>query len=260
MEISTMSAARPAVPPNPTPLASACHPPKQIDEASSLASATRRIDRFVEWLRWPLAISAAAFTPLLIWSLIRLSGSIISSPSLSLIPFALGGLGFIIAWRRWLGFSRLGSLLITLEHEMTHALFAFLTGHSILGFRATLGRGAEVRLSGRGNWMITAAPYFFPTAAILLFLMAYFFPFASLPWQSLMLGVAMAYHVISTRREIYRDRVDLRLLGPLFCWMFLPAANLAVLGLLISFAHSGGEGVSTWLSHLLEPFHCAKIL
>lgn len=255
MEIPYMSAARPVASAKRTPPVTACRPPQQFDEASSFVSPARRVDRLVEWLKWPSAILAAAFTPLLIWSLIRLSGSIISSPSLSLVPFAVGGFGFIAIWRRWLAASRLGSLLITLEHELTHALFAFLTGHSILSFRATLGRGAEVRFSGKGNWLITAAPYFFPTAAILLFLLAYFFPFGSLPWQSLMLGVALAYHLISTRREIYCDRIDMKLLGPLFCWTFLPAANLAVLGVLVSFAHSGGEGVTAWLSHLLEPIY-----
>lgn len=236
---------------------SAYLPPKRMKEADCFSLTIGRIDRFVQWLRWPLAVSAAVVTPLLIWSLIRLSGSIVANPSLSLLPFALGVLGFLIIWHRWLSSGRLGSLLITLEHELTHATFAVLTGHSLLSFRAALGRGAEMRFSGRGNWMITAAPYFFPTAAIVLLVFSYLLPFGSLPWQSLMLGVALAYHVVSTWREIDRDRIDLKLLGPVFCWMFLPAANLAVLGLMISFAYSGGNGVFVWLSHILEPIYNA---
>ena len=63
----------------------------------------------------------------------------------------------------------------------------------------------------------------------------------------------MAYHLISTRREVHRDQTDLRLLGPAFCWMFLPAANMAVIGLLVSFAHLGGDGPAVWWAGLREP-------
>ena len=105
----------------------------------------------------------------------------IVAPSFSLLPFAGGALAFALMWRRWLGRGRWGRFLIALEHESTHALFALLTFHPIVGFRASLGRGGEVRFIGRGNWLITAAPYFFPTAAVLLFVVAFFLP-ASLAW------------------------------------------------------------------------------
>jgi hypothetical protein len=210
-------------------------------------------DHFVQSFKWPLAVCSAVATPLLLWSLFRLAACIVTGPTFGLLAFALGILGFFLFWRRWLGASRVGAALISLEREFTRALFALVTGHSILGFRATLGRGAEVRFSGRGNWIISVAPFFFPTAAIFLFLMAFFLPFASMPWQSLMLGVALGFQAISRRREIFRDQNDLRPLGPLFCWMFLPAANLAVMGLLVSFAYAGITGVSMWLWHLFEP-------
>jgi len=165
--------------------------------------------------------------------------------------------GFAVLWSRWLGKSKLGSFLITLEHELTHAMFALLTLHPIVGFRASLRRGGHVRFAGKGNWLIVSAPYFFPSAAILLFLLAYFLPFASLPWQSLLLGVALTYHVVSTLRETHRDQQDLGLLGNTFCWMFLPAANLAVMGLLVSFAHTGTDGLTQWLVDVRQPIELA---
>lgn len=237
--------------------ASTAHQPTGSSSASPIKKTATRIDRFVELFKWPSAVVASVATPFLAWSLVRLALRILSEPTFSLIPLAAGAFAFWTLWRRWLGKSRFGSALITLEHELTHAAFAVLTFHRIVGFRATLGRGGEIRFAGKGNWLILAAPYFFPSAAILLFLVAYFLPFASLPWQSLLLGVALAYHVVSTIRETHRDQSDLKLLGPTFCWMFLPAANLAVVGLLISFAHLGTEGVSDWLASTREPIQVA---
>ncbi|MFO0939426.1 MAG: hypothetical protein U0930_01530 [Pirellulales bacterium] len=211
-----------------------------------------RIDKFLQWLKWPAAIVALLLTPLVLWALGRLLGTIVMSPSFSLIPFIAGMIGFAFLWRKWLGQSRWGSFLITLEHESTHALFALLTWHSIVGFRASLGQGGEVRFAGKGNWLITASPYFFPTAAILFFLIAFFLPFAALPWQSFLLGVAVAYHGISTYRETHRDQSDLKLLGKSFCWSFLPAANIVVIGVLLAFSYAGNDGVRSWFGFAQE--------
>jgi Peptidase M50B-like len=215
---------------------------------------SERIDKLVNWLKWPAAMVAVVVSPLFAWALFKTLMLVITSPTFSLIPFGSGIVAFLFLWRRWLRHSRWGSFVITLEHESTHALFALLTGHPIIGFKASLGQGGEVRFSGAGNWLITVAPYFFPTAAIILFLLAYFLPFAALPWQSFLLGVALAYHIVSTLRETHRDQSDLHSLGRTFCWLFIPAANLAVVGLLIAFSHSGSAGMQYWVESVRMPF------
>ncbi len=214
-----------------------------------------RIDQVINLLKWPAAFSAALITPLLAWALLRLIVRVATSP-LGLIPFLLGTGLFFLVWKRFLRDSRLGKLLITFEHESTHALFALLSGHRITGFQATQGRG-QVRFHGGGNWLISVAPYFFPTLALLLFLFAYLLPFPGLPWQSFLLGVALGYHLVSTIHETHRDQSDLKDLGLAFCAFFLPAANLAVVGLLISFAHGGSAGTNQWFYSIWEPIHYA---
>lgn len=204
------------------------------------------------FLKWPMAWLGLMAAPLFLWSLLLLSLRVLWSP-FNLLPFIAGTFAFVFLWRRWLRQSRFGRFLITLEHEITHGIFAWLTLHRIVGFRASLGRGGEIRFTGRGNWLITVAPYFFPTLALLLFLIAYILPFPGLPWQSFLLGVALGYHIVSTYRETHRDQSDIQQLGTLFCWMFLPAANLAVIGLLISFAHQGQTGTSLWLHDVWQP-------
>lgn len=211
-----------------------------------------RIDLVVSACKWPAAWAALILTPLLVWSLLRLTLRVLGSP-VGLFPFAVGAAVFILVWRRWLGSTRIGKFAIRLEHESTHALFALLTMHRIVGFWASLDEGGQVRFEGRGNWLVTVAPYFFPTAALLLFAVAFFLPFPGLPWPSVLLGVALGYHIVSTYRETHRDQTDIQELGQLFCWFFLPAANLAVVGLLISFAHNGSEGMSAWFRDIMEP-------
>jgi len=204
-------------------------------------------DRLINRLKWLVAGVAALVTPLLVWSMLQVLWRGVVTPG-PLLPFVAGCGLFIVMWRRWLGRSRIGRWAITLEHESTHALFAMLTGHRIVGFRTSLGRGGEVRFTGEGNWLIVAAPYFFPTAAVLLFLLAYLLPFPGLPWQSFLLGVALGYHIVSTYRETHKDQSDIQHLGVMFCWLFLPAANLAVIGALTAFAHGGSTGLSLWFS------------
>ncbi len=214
-------------------------------------------DRMINPLKWPAALLSAALTPLLGWGLLLLVVRILRAP-LNIVPFAIGGILFIVLWRRWLRTSRIGRFLVTVEHEATHALFALLTGHLILSFHASMGKGGQVSIEGRGNWLIVVAPYFFPTAALLLFVLAFLLPLQGLlPWSGMMLGMALAYHIVSTVRETHKDQTDIQQLGPLFCWLFLPAANLAVVGLLLSFAHAGSGGLRQWLADVAEPLRQA---
>ena len=68
---------------------------------------------------------------------------------------------YVVVW--WCFFRRSRfTLILTLEHEITHALFAIVTFHRVTGLRATAFRGGQVRFVGEGNWLITVAPYFFP--------------------------------------------------------------------------------------------------
>jgi hypothetical protein len=217
-------------------------------------------DRLIAGLKWPMAILAALLILPISWALLRVLSNMLTAPNTSLIPFAAGIIVFAVLWRRWLGRSRWGIFMIKLEHELTHALFALLTGHAIVGFRAALGEGSEVRFAGKGNWLITSAPYFFPTATLVLFLLAFFLPFSALPWQNFLVGIALAYHIVSTWRETHRDQSDLHDLGKIFCWMFLPAANIAVVGLLIAYSHLGSTGASNWLVWLMEPWYYLRSL
>ncbi len=210
------------------------------------------IDFAVEWMKWPVGVTMLCALPLLVWGLLRLMVHVLWQP-LGAVPLIAGILGFLFLWKRWLKQSRIGRWVIALEHELTKAIFAWITGHRIVAIHASADKGGEVRFVGRGNWLITLAPYFFPTAALMLLLLAYLMPISILPWRGFFLGVALGFHIVSTYREMQRDAQDLQAVGSKFCWMFLPTANLAVIGLILAWAHGGSADVKVWVGQVLEP-------
>jgi len=213
----------------------------------------RSVDRWVQRLQWPVAILAVIWMPCLVWAILLLGSRVFLSP-FSTLAFGGGIVLFVFAWRTILRFRTIGPWLMRAEHEATHLLFALMTLHPIVGLSREERQGSYVRFLGSGNWLIQIAPYFFPTAAVFLWLFALMIPFGYfLPWTSIALGIATGFHVVSTIREIRRDHAELQALSWKFCWMFLPTANLLMLGLLVAFSHNGFEGLSEFVGEMLQP-------
>ena len=92
---------------------------------------------------------------------------------------------------------------------------------------------------GKGNWLIYLAPYFFPTLTVPIVIYLLVVHGATPEWVDALLGATMAYHITSTWRETHREQTDLKKVGFIFAFLFLPAANLAFLGAVLAFAHGG---------------------
>ncbi|MCY2974461.1 MAG: hypothetical protein NTW52_07305 [Planctomycetota bacterium] len=263
----------------------------------------RRVDWWIERLKWPVAVAAVLWTPLLIWAWVLLGYRVMDQPFASLW-FAAGVLLFFVSWKSILRYQSLWRWLVRAEHEATHLLFAALTGHPVLNWKpendnnsndpdhndpdnndpnriipkrsdpiysdpqettrkvareshskAASNRSSKmaVEFPSSSNWLIQIAPYFFPTAAGILWIAAIFIPLGFLGWTTIALGLATGFHVTSTIIEIRTDRDELQQLGWRFCWMFLPAANLMVLGCLLSFSQEGFTGIFDFLSDSIQP-------
>lgn len=91
-----------------------------------------------------------------------------------------------------------------IDHELTHALFAWLTFVSVRGILASdgsdagahEGRVGHVLLDG-DNWLILIAPYFLPTASILVLIMVWVLAAEPTILASVLLGVATAWSIVS---------------------------------------------------------------
>jgi hypothetical protein len=75
-------------------------------------------------------------------------------------------------------------------------------------------------------------------------------PFFSGTYAQGIVGVTLAYHLTSTWTETHHAQTDLREAGFLFCWMFLPTANVASLGVMLAAVRSGQFGVLQWFKAL----------
>jgi hypothetical protein len=216
-----------------------------------MGAVSNGVDRLLALLKWPVAIVGLVFLPGLVYSLFFVLRAIAAAPD-RCVPFLLGAGGYVLFWlifirrRRTLGFTA------TLEHELTHALFAWATLHRVVALRATLHSGGHIRYIGRGNWLIAIAPYFFPTLSILVIAVLTWLPGRHVTAGSAILGVTVAYHAISNWSETHRHQSDLREAGLLFCLLFLTAANALVFGLLLSYA-CGLHSITAHLRHVGGP-------
>ena len=209
------------------------------------------IDRLIDWLKWPSAVVALLALPGSVGALLALVKRVLGQP-VPILPFLGGIVVYILLWRFYRRRPIFGSFFSTFEHELTHAVFAWLTFHKVVGMRASSRRGGDVTIVGKGNWLITIAPYYFPTLCLLLGLLLALLPAEHLVWVNALMGATLAYHVTSTRRETHSSQPDLRKVGLPFAWMFLPAANIIALGGVLAFSHAGLAGLGTFLGDVFS--------
>jgi hypothetical protein len=196
-------------------------------------------------LKWPAAIAIAGMTPacaVAFWELLEQAWE-------REIWASSFGMGFGVVSVAWvfLGRLRIVRFWRTMEHELTHVLFAWLTFIRVVELRSTDGTletednsEGHVHLEG-SNWLITISPYFFPTAAAVL--LAATWALASQPTQLAhgLLGAASAFSIVSTWQETHRYQEDLKGVGFGFSWLFLPGANLLCYGMLLAYELGGPD-------------------
>ena len=121
-------------------------------------------------------------------------------------------------------------------HELTHALFAILSGGSVKSFQAS-DRGGRVTVT-KSNFMITLAPYFFPLYTFILILF-WWIAVASgaRPAVTITLvvlsGAAFAFHLMLTFIFLQTDQNDIREEGAVFSYPLIYLFNIAFTGLLM---------------------------
>lgn len=204
------------------------------------------IDTVIDLFRWPYAAVAVAATIPAGGAFLQLIRDIFQEESGLLWQMVAGVAGYVVIWWALLRHTKI-SFFSTLEHELTHALFALLTLHTVTGLRASLRGGGQMTFRGKGNWIITLSPYFFPTAAVLttVVLMLLPEPFASR--AAVLFGVSVGYHVVSTYHETHWNQSDFRKAGLVFTVLILPFTYIFLLGLCISGYAIGAQGCLEYL-------------
>lgn len=199
--------------------------------------------------KWPIALVFATFLPA---SIILLLNEIvwISKGADFFWPLLLGVTIYLLIWFVWIRKSSI-SFLSTLEHEITHCIFAWLTFNRVTGLRATLRAGGHMTFEGSGNWLLTISPYFFPTVTVILLLLDPFLYFLDKFIIQIIIGVSIAYHGTSTWSETNHTQSDLKEAGFFFSFLFLPTANLVSFSFIFANLRDGWNGMVNAKNYLL---------
>ena len=203
------------------------------------------IDNALQLLRWPVALLLPVTIVPTAGACLSLVQSMVFAPG-PILPFSVGLLAYLALWiatiRRWRT-----TWLSTLEHELTHALFALLTFHPVVEIRTTWRSGGQMRYRGKGNWLITLSPYFFPTICMLLLSVLALVPVLFSQTGEVLVGAAFGYHLTSTVRETHAGQSDLREAGYLFSLLVLPGLFLLTHGVVLAWCYGGNVGLAGFL-------------
>lgn len=150
----------------------------------------------------------------------------------------LGALAYITLWSCIARKKIWGSWFSTLEHEFTHALFAWITFHKVVSIRITYKKGGEMSFEGAGNWLITLAPYFFPTFSFLLIFLSLFLDFGT-AFLQFFLGITFAYHIFSSYKECGLHQTDIKDAGIIFSICVIPPISIYCYLLVLGVANIG---------------------
>jgi hypothetical protein len=167
-----------------------------------------------------------------------------------LVPPA--AIAFAVGFFLWLAvFAMLPTPMRTyiLAHELTHALWALLSGAKVHGIKVKEDSG-YVSVSDT-NVFITLAPYFFPLYTVLV-IVAYVFAglFADmrpyyLIWVGLV-GLTWSFHITFTLNTLLVRQSDIQQCGYLFSYVFIYLMNMTGIALWLVAVSSATVG------HLLD--------
>lgn len=204
------------------------------------------INLFLALIKWPLALLMVL---LIVPSWMTIEAMISARFTDYLMMWFV--LPLLIMTVTWLFVPALsGTFLAIMEHELTHMIFAILTGHKPVDLEVKQNKGGHFSFVGKGNWLIALAPYFFPTFAVVVMLSSLIYqvmdrPLPDVYWA--VFGAMTGYHLASTILEIHPAQTDFKSAGYIFTILFLPGMNLIMYGLLIAYACMGWAGVPVFL-------------
>lgn len=201
------------------------------------------IDRLINWMKIPTALLMLLAVPA-VWQSFERYWVIRNQLNLhNLIYFAVG-LAFMLGAR--VVFANRNGCAETMEHELTHTVFALVTLHPVHGVSVEDEGGGSMSFSGGGNWLIALAPYCFPLLAVGMgmFGTAFAEMTGTAPdWIYIGMGCAVGYNLFALAQQIHPEQTDFKVAGYWFTICFLPGANMLMYGALFAFVERGWAGV-----------------
>lgn len=201
------------------------------------------INLFLSIIKWPVALAMMLVVPAAFQTFRRYYVIRDQLNDHNLLYFVIG-IGFFAVVRVFFIIKR--GTAETMEHEMTHSVFAMLTLHPVQHLEISDDGGGNMTFSGRGNWLIAIAPYFFPLTAfaMMLLISAVSRVVGHMPdWAFIGMGTAVCYNICSFAEQLHPRQTDFKVVGYLFTICFLPGANCLTFGTVFAFVERGFDGI-----------------
>jgi hypothetical protein len=140
----------------------------------------------------------------------------------------------------------------TLEHELTHILVALLFFQPPHSLRVNASGSGEAAYRGKGNFLISLAPYYFSPAAIVTALLIFI---AAHSVKPILVGLVVTFlcrHLVNAIGEIISGQYDLAEHGYAFSLSAIAALLVLFDGTIASFALQGESGVGEFYAKSWE--------
>lgn len=123
----------------------------------------------------------------------------------------------------------------TVEHELTHALFAILFMQKVRSIHIERNGDSEIRVDqSQQNWFVGLVPYLFSPTLFTALLIKLSFPVEYQGLPNMFLGAALMFHVIGTIRQFNRLQPDIRSNGMLFSLAMVISVNMIWVGICLA--------------------------
>lgn len=146
------------------------------------------------------------------------------------LSFCTGGIAFSALW--FFLFSKKGYFWSTLEHELTHAIFALIFFKKIHSISASRKKGGLIKIDG-GNAVIALSPYFFPLACMPILLLKGVFPNQYQIFLNFLMGFTYFFHLLNLFKELHLDQSDIISAGYLFSIIIIIFMNIIFLEIIL---------------------------
>lgn len=178
-------------------------------------------------IKWPLAVILIFFYLDIFYYFL---GSFVNFIIGASWTYLIGAILFVFQSIRY------GDKFLTFEHELTHAIFAFLTFKKDIKINInnpTPDALGHCTYTGGGNWLITLAPYFFPTLTVFFALLYLIVSDGFFIILDFCIGYSLTYHLRTNFSELlvnYKSgpNSDINKVGKIYSIIIIPAMNFLI--------------------------------
>lgn len=172
------------------------------------------------------------------------------------------GIFLMLGWFYSRLLSRQFLYLYVLGHELTHAVFIYLCGGRVSGFKVTIDGGYV--MTNKSNILIALSPYFVPFWSVVVLAISCLLRLIwDIPYHDealyLCIGGSWTFHLAWTLWMIPRDQPDLKENGTFFSLIFIYLINVLLLAALLCLVPQG-LSFSSYAYHWINLFNNFRYL